>query len=281
MFSSYGLNWQCDEKLIGKKSDSIVSTTRTFRYRLPKPPKVPRWTEIVKNFSARVMTKPADKLHAIAGLARRYHAVTHDDYVAGLWMSTLREYLLWTRTPHWADTFGNFAGVTKPEQYRAPTWSWASIDAPVEYPYDRREINLASGWLVEAQCSVELVDPGNPFGAVKAGRLTLIGPLLESEIQWNHRAERQPYLETSKGGHRIGFLYTDDEMQQAWSDLEGGTTVWCLALNAHHDGWAAMALLRSEEGPGEYMRIGLVRSHHTDDFRRAFRKARIKTVVVV
>lgn len=54
-----------------------------FRYRLPDPPNVLSWTRVVENFCVRDLTNPSDKFHAIAGLARRYHAVTNDGYIAG------------------------------------------------------------------------------------------------------------------------------------------------------------------------------------------------------
>ncbi|ROW07892.1 hypothetical protein VMCG_03609 [Cytospora schulzeri] len=175
--TSYGLIWQCNEALIGKGTTD-VRFPPTFKYRLPDPPSVPLWTSIVENFCVRDLTNPADKFHAIAALARRYHAVTNDGYVAGLWKSKLREHLLWVQQPHWGRKPRAISGSTRPERYRAPTWSWASIDSPVRYIYSDIHFfwDTAGKWLAEARCHVELVDAGNPFGAVKAARLVLTGP---------------------------------------------------------------------------------------------------------
>lgn len=52
--------------------------------------------------------------------------IVKDDYVAGMWRRYLEGKLLWM-------AHGNHkpGSCTRPREYRAPTWSWASIDGPV------------------------------------------------------------------------------------------------------------------------------------------------------
>lgn len=83
------------------------------------------WQQIVEAYSGRLLTFEQDKLPAIAGIARYFsyaNAKKDDVYLAGLWKSQLPGSLLWL---HWLP-----ADMTafKPEQYRAPSWSWASLD---------------------------------------------------------------------------------------------------------------------------------------------------------
>jgi hypothetical protein len=48
-------------------------------------------------------------------------SITGDKYLAGLWKQTLRKDLLW-------EMAGEFLSA-RPMRYRAPSWSWASVDA--------------------------------------------------------------------------------------------------------------------------------------------------------
>ncbi|CAN9252960.1 unnamed protein product [Alternaria alternata] len=64
-----------------------------------------------------------DKLVALGGLAKRF-AQSDDEYVAGIWSKTLIEDLTWlTRT---------LSRKPKPS-WRAPSWSWASVDGAVGF----------------------------------------------------------------------------------------------------------------------------------------------------
>ncbi|KAI9693588.1 MAG: hypothetical protein M1820_009154 [Bogoriella megaspora] len=79
------------------------------------------WYEIVPQYSAGALTFPKDKLPALAGIARRVYDEAEDDYLAGMWRDHFEAQLCWT--------------VVEPSAHRppwrAPTWSWASIDGKV------------------------------------------------------------------------------------------------------------------------------------------------------
>ncbi|KAI0436362.1 heterokaryon incompatibility protein-domain-containing protein [Xylaria telfairii] len=79
------------------------------------------WVDLVRGYSQCALTKPSDKLFAIAGIARLFRDVTGDEYVAGLWKSWLLEMLDWrVEDPK----------ELQSSEYRAPSWSWASVDGP-------------------------------------------------------------------------------------------------------------------------------------------------------
>ena len=80
------------------------------------------WNDLIKQFSQCELTNPSDKMFAMAGLAKLFQDVTGDEYVAGWWKSHLLESLDWR------------VFEPRPLQgsgYRAPSWSWASVDSPV------------------------------------------------------------------------------------------------------------------------------------------------------
>ncbi|KAH6975080.1 heterokaryon incompatibility protein-domain-containing protein, partial [Ilyonectria sp. MPI-CAGE-AT-0026] len=77
------------------------------------------WGRLIEEYSRCELTHPSDKLHAIAGVAKWFEKVTGDEYVAGLWKSRFELMLDWR------------INEPKPrvtQDYRAPSWSWASVD---------------------------------------------------------------------------------------------------------------------------------------------------------
>jgi len=83
------------------------------------------WRVIVPIYTRAQLTKPEDKAVAIYGLARLVQERTGDEYFAGLWKRDLIEQLLWRVI---TDFKSNYRPLPRPEIYRAPTFSWMSVD---------------------------------------------------------------------------------------------------------------------------------------------------------
>lgn len=74
-------------------------------------------------YTQRSITHALDKLPALQGLAEIYRRVTNDDYFYGLWKLDIYMGLLW---------HGGHGELTRYQRhYRAPSWSWASLDGGV------------------------------------------------------------------------------------------------------------------------------------------------------
>lgn len=87
------------------------------------------WNDLVQHYTNCNLTMSKDKLVAISGIVKRLQPLFKTDYLAGLWRDNLLEQLLWHVEPsNKAKRF--LAGEKRPE-YRAPSWSWASIEAPI------------------------------------------------------------------------------------------------------------------------------------------------------
>ncbi|PMD52702.1 HET-domain-containing protein, partial [Hyaloscypha bicolor E] len=86
------------------------------------------WYFIVDNYMTCGLTKMEDKLVAISGLAKRISKLVNDDYLAGLWRSTLPTSLVW-EVSNCIQSDGTTS--SRPPQYRAPTWSWASVEGMI------------------------------------------------------------------------------------------------------------------------------------------------------
>lgn len=148
----------------------------------------PSWSDVVTEFCGRQLTKDIDKLPALAGLAVRFQNYKNYtlpeaegreyDYLAGLWWNgglssdlpseaaELPTGLLWRRAD---DEF-----LSKPATYRAPSWSWAALDGPVEFLGSFRPPDLSKVQIHDAIC---IYDYPNSLSSVKAGWIDATGLL--------------------------------------------------------------------------------------------------------
>lgn len=135
------------------------------------------WANIVRDFSERSLTYAADKLVALSGVARVVQTqLGGDEYLAGLWRSDLLLGLCWSaaQTPH--------DYHARPEEYRAPSWSWAAVDGAVTmrrfHLAPRDEITPLAA-LVDAGVSLAANDG---LGQVTSGFVKLSGVVLSASI---------------------------------------------------------------------------------------------------
>ena len=134
------------------------------------------WLSLIESYTARELSKEQDKLPALAGLAKTIAQHTGDKYVAGLWRHHILRGLMWRVRFHEPmhfcddpkhDDLAPFSpwksNLVFPKSYRAPSWSWASVDAQVQIPRIKSELMAE---LVEV--TVNTVG-GEEFGSVKSG----------------------------------------------------------------------------------------------------------------
>lgn len=156
-FGEIGLFWQCrthiSSEFLPDGYPGLVGDYAVVSEDMPW-----KWTEVVEQYSGAKLTYDSDRLPALSGIAARQQHVTGGQYLAGMWRESLITQLSWevlgkkSRRPEW----------------RAPTWSWASIEGEV-------------GHFALEDCNeyIRVVDawtrPSGPdaFGAVADGELTL------------------------------------------------------------------------------------------------------------
>ena len=176
-----------------------------------------KWSAIVQEFSERFLSDPSDKLSALAGIAAVFHDIWGGSYYAGIWSQFLFQQLLWSSNA----TFTDPETYTRPApQYRAPSWSWASLDGKLlipQFPY------LETHNLEFVSCDIDLADTANPFGPVLAGQLRLRGLVKEGSITGDllHPICTEPSFNICVG------LISLDLMENRKHKL---SKVWCLAV---------------------------------------------------
>ncbi|QGI71142.1 hypothetical protein CEK26_003479 [Fusarium fujikuroi] len=127
----------------------------------PKASLYQSWYSLLWIYGPRKLTEASDKLPAISGLAGIFAQRLNDEYVVGLWRSRLLEGLLWQSLE-----------CRRVSEYRAPSWSWASMDGipglGVSAPYEE----------VARVLDVKIDLKGtNIYGEVTSGRLQIQAPM--------------------------------------------------------------------------------------------------------
>jgi heterokaryon incompatibility protein (HET) len=138
------------------------------------------WYRLIENYTSRNLTRDEDKLPALSGMVKLMVKTNGDEYYAGIWRSDFVGGLNWSvelyEPQHFCDDPNHDAAipsarkstVKRPTNYRAPSWSWASLDAKVQY----RILDHARA----TSCIDVQVMPVNndPFGRIKSGHARLM-----------------------------------------------------------------------------------------------------------
>ena len=168
IFCRDGVYWECQSSAQSKFFPQLASRGGG---RLRETCSDREWGEILEDYTSRLLTLESDKLPALSGVAMVYHRSTKQDYLAGLWKQSLLTDLLWRRQQN---PFLPTIKPAKPSTFRAPSWSWSSIDANIQH-FGVTVTRFATA-VIDAH--VELKNPLAPFGEVIGGSITLCGPML-------------------------------------------------------------------------------------------------------
>ena len=199
------------------------------------------WGKVGSRFSACYLTFPKkDKLIAISGVARGLSIAAHDTYLAGLWRKPLPQQLRWI-SHHAPDRRCQRVPV-----YRAPSWSWASIDGAVilpTYPFREQDsaVRIVDAWTRPVR------EDGDLFGLIAAGSIRLIGTLVKLVYKRSEEFERQGWL----GGAR--YTVTPDE-----EPFQENTVLYCLPLELQPESVLGLVIELTGNAKGQYVRRGLI-----------------------
>ncbi|RSM07414.1 hypothetical protein CEP52_005248 [Fusarium oligoseptatum] len=162
------------------------------------------WYNLLEEYTRCRLTNFSDKLIATAGLASHLQpSIGNDEYVAGLWRSQLPHALCWGNRSKPIEGF-------RPSQYRAPSWSWASLEGVKflqAYNPDHSVTDMCQ------ILKIHLVTAGtNPYGDLKGGYMLLCGRLFPVKTKGSFTRNFEP-LEFSE--LKIG---PRDEMYARWDE---------------------------------------------------------------
>lgn len=262
------------------------------------------WQRMVGEYTPRLLTRAMDRLPAVAGLAAYVHETTASDYLAGLWRDNLIFDLQWQTaksikvevspsidlTQRYIWQFRHFRSIPK---YRAPTFSWASIDFATEYsvPSRRRKNCRIDAVVLEAQSTLK---GRNLFGEVTDGFITLEAPIVEADVFFtDHHDDRSTLgrpgiYDLNRNGMTMD-MYADLPMVETLATVSSGEQirtmkrasiddavrpvagpVFCLALCQSEGVPVSIVLGWSPRVPGAYERLGIMemsRVHRSGNYQ--------------
>lgn len=200
------------------------------------------WRNIIDLYSNGCLTRISDKCVAFAGIVEETQDFAQDRYLAGFWRQNLEQQLLWMiqhPTP-----------ASRPQCYLAPSWSWLSIDGPVQ-----------ASRILRGRVLLEILDVSvshssdNILGQIKHGYLRacgLLGPAVlerKDRLRWEFCAirGRHPPLRP----HQCKIFM--DELV----DRTSQNAVYLLLFDhPRNHGVEGLLLIPTGEAQNEYRRIG-------------------------
>ncbi|GKZ76427.1 hypothetical protein AnigIFM56816_006690 [Aspergillus niger] len=232
------------------------------------------WCAITMVYSACQLTVPSDKLVAISGLAkdalRRLKDLGYDEdvYLAGLWRQNLP----------WCLTWRVMESCRRPPTYRAPSWSWASVDGAVKLCYPgthsaRKKTAQSFALVIGAEC---IPCGEDETGQVSSGTVTLKGPISSARLIPSVLTLPEEFamsilsiesLEVE--GHKPTVKYPRARCEVIF-DVKSGmrTEIYCLPIEARHmfrEFWELFGLALIQTGRGTYSRVGYVEMLHESE----------------
>jgi hypothetical protein len=197
-FSAQQLFWECStltsneayphglpERYSSRKSFSLDTWTKHHigPYGNPETQPYNIWDKMVSLYSQCKLTQNTDKLVAIGslalGLQKRLEGI--DTYVAGLWKSQLPQTLNWELSD-----CRSGPGAHRPEDWRAPSWSWASADGQVNLNSESSTSVIAHAKVIDLRISYR---NNNIALGVTEAELHIRGPIGLVDLEFSHSKE--------------------------------------------------------------------------------------------
>jgi hypothetical protein len=246
------------------------------------PTDVNMWTELVEEYSTLDLSFERDKLVAIGGLARKTSQVTCGKlgrYLAGLWEKYLPLLLGWRKHPYFPDVFMK----ARSSIYKAPSWSWASMNCRVMYGRNHGRISTEDWFQL---LDVHLEQAVDAYGPLKSGWLCLRGSLLPVKLTRPREDNEPAHPETYPIIHYLfsnrSYPSNDCQVQLDGNPLSEipqpqGTILYAFPIASYtYDIFRSLtALLLKPTGKknGQYTRVGVLQLglEALDDFTRTYR----------
>ncbi|KUJ09005.1 HET-domain-containing protein [Mollisia scopiformis] len=245
------------------------------------------WRKLVERYSGCALSVARDRLPAISGIAHSYQPPVSDKYLAGIWQGDLPGALLWYRLSDYTEK-GNIADGNEIE-YIAPSWSWASLMAPVRFIVSREEYGAndpddgsdCDPWKVHIiSASTTLTSRfsnPDPFGPVKEGHLRILGKLHTASVYkcrdgcllvcfCKHISDRETWLTLRflpdrpsryESLPRIGYRW--DRIDRNRKTPEVFVLPVLMTRNQTFHSYVGLALEPVAGTDGEFQRVGLVK----------------------
>ena len=286
-FSTNELYWECQSyvgcECLGweKRAESLQLETRkrkahkqliSYKHTLQQRNGVEPAKERMKDFEAyrslieqytrTHITMDLDRLPALSGIS----AGRQDAYLAGMWRGILEESLHWVtaRDPEHCMAY-------RPEEYRAPSWSWAAVESPIghigEFSESYNHVIYDAGETVATVDSVACTPAGaDARGRVVRGYLKIRGQTSRCVVTSIHVRDDQ-HIRDSFAAIKKGNLKAEVELdvplclaRSSPAEVFRGQNLLLLRISKR----VALVLQDVSDTPGAYTRVGIAHLEKND-----------------
>jgi hypothetical protein len=189
---------------------AVFTTQNLFRNHVPRRHRVLNlmtpyqgWYRMVTDYARRKLTFAEDKMSALSGLASVVAENDGGEYLAGVWWEDVAFGICWKRV----------GGLERTGSYVAPSWSWASVNGPVEF------IDAHEDYLTQTKVSLIEVVVFDSFhvankGSDKFGRIENAWIKVKASMISLERSENGTFqirgVESSEEKFDLSLDFTDD-----------------------------------------------------------------------
>lgn len=226
------------------------------------------WFEVVSEYSRKHLTYSKDMLPALSGVAQRFGNMHRENqYIAGLWGNDLKYNLIWERADVELASQSTSRGIARrPQEYLAPTFSWASTIGPKKTPLRAAACTTTPCNVLKVSCTAS---GATTYGQVSGGFIQVSGRIVSfkcSPVDDNDRnigigcLHLYPELEKS-------FLYDSiDDVDTTENELHCLEVLGESMVGACTDiGWPngphgsiALVLRKDTANENTYRRVGII-----------------------
>ncbi|KAK3940000.1 heterokaryon incompatibility protein-domain-containing protein [Diplogelasinospora grovesii] len=203
------------------------------------------WFGLIELYARCSITEPADRLMAVAGLAKEYMLRSYDNhtYLAGLWKEHLPFNLLWwlekaTGTVEYAAEYRCKVFVFKTQRLAneriGPSWSWAALDYTSGVLEDLTVAWRALWPLVKVVDAVITPRGSDVFGVLEGGHILLKGRVGQTFSLAAWKALSEPSISVKLDVEAIADVEPLHclPIMVGWNEKVAGNSRWvhCLLL---------------------------------------------------
>jgi hypothetical protein len=243
------------------------------------------WHTIVRLYTGAKLTFARDKMVAISGLAQKAFEENVDQYLAGLWRKDIELQLLWCQqhpgrrlvpgskyVPSWS-----YEKRLPRSKYRAPSWSWASVDEKAYVIYSPRFEGTEYVYYAHVLSANAVPAGKDPFGELEGGELqiscsVMLGGQVKKIQTGEYNGMDFSYFEVeidSPDDRKDNFLVYPDAEELDGRDIYLLPVLETLGKDKHNKrDLKGLILLSTGSKKGEYSRAGIFNmSAFNEDYR--------------
>jgi hypothetical protein len=211
------------------------------------------WAGLIHTYTSCNLIKPQDKLVAISGVVKIIQRSTGDQYFAGIWRNNLPQQLLWR------DAYDQSTPLIPAKKYRAPSWSWASVDGRITIPI------ITTGDILVNVLDVFVQSVSNDStGIVTGGRIKLSGHMTTIQLDIKLKFVREKFSYTFLGRDGLKARHASRSSNAPPENLH----YLAVKYHAEYLEYECLLLIPTKAQRGEFYRWGFI-SVDRDDFDKA------------